>query len=339
MPRSQNTSQLKYNLVPKNRILYFDEEAHKYTDDIKTPYTSTTTIIGNYYEKFDKKAKDIALACERIGKNPNHKKYLRYKGKTAKQLLDEWAQETIRACDKGSKKHAYLENAIKSSNGYNRNANGFINGRIYTIDDIIKGHNYGKLSLNYFIKTGIDKLYPQIFEIISDLVKDGFKIYAEIGVYDPRFHVSGLIDILLVRGYEFIILDWKTNKAPIRFESGYYEKYAGGLYDGLLNLDNFIYTPDKYFYPPLQHLPDSVGNHYTLQLSTYDYLVESFGFRCLGNILCHIRTVETPTQSISEVEEEEKEEVKFLPIKYLKSDVEAMLSHYNMVHFPKNLFS
>jgi len=310
---------LKYRLITKGRIITFDEEAHKYTDDINTPYSSVTTIIGKYYEKFDKKAKDIAAACEKIGKNPSHPKYLHYKNKTAKQLLYEWEQETIRACNKGSKKHEYLEQSVKSSNGYNRNAQGFINGRIYTIDNIIKGHNYGRLSLNHFIKSGIDILYPKIFGIIKDFVDKGFKIYAEIGVYDTRFCVSGLIDILLVRGTEFVILDWKTNKAPIRFDAGYYEKFANKT----LNLDKWI-PQDKHFYHPLSHLEDSVGNHYTLQLSTYDYLVESFGFTCIGNILCHIRTIENPNKLH---DEDEEEEVKFYSIDYRKDDVEKMLSH------------
>lgn len=330
MPKTVSNSALKYNLVPKGRILYFDEENHRYYDDVETPYTSTTTVIGKYYEKFDKKAKDIAEACERIGRNPSHPKYLKYKGKTAKQLLLEWSDETKRACEKGSKKHNYLENTIKSSNGYNLNANGFINGRIYTIDDIIRGHNYGKLSLKYFVKTGIDTLYPSIYNIIKDFVANGFRIYSEIGVYDTRFGVSGLIDILLVKGLEFVILDWKTNKAPIRFDAGYYEKNL----DGTLNLNSWV-AQDKSFYHPISNLVDSIGNHYTLQLSTYDYLVESFGFKCVGNILCHIRTIESPFNITSE---EEQEEITFHSIKYLKKDVESMLSHHAKQNVKSTLF-
>ncbi len=34
-----------------------------------------------------------------------------------------------------------------------------------------------------------------------------------------------LVDILFVKGDEFFILDWKTNKAPIRFEGGYWVKH------------------------------------------------------------------------------------------------------------------
>ena len=311
-------SKLKDTLITKGRTLYFNEEEHSYTDNLGSSYISTTTIIGRYHDKFNKDA--IATACERIGKNPNHPKYIKYKGKTAKQLIYQWEEETKLACNRGSKKHNYLENTIKSCNGYTLTANGFINDKIYTIDDIIKGHSYGKLSLEYFKRIGIDQIYPQIYSIISELVNSGFKIYAEIGVYDPEYGVSGLIDILLVKGKEFIILDWKTNKAPIRFESGYYDKDKYGH----LLLDNFILTPDKTFHAPINHLPDSIGNHYTMQLSTYDYLVESFGFKNITNILCHIRRIEDFNINT----DEEKEEVSFLPIKYLKDEVRDMFNDY-----------
>ena len=59
----------------------------------------------------------------------------------------------------------------------------------------------------------------------------GFEIYAEIGVYHPEYLISGLVDILFVKGDEFFILDWKTNKAPIRFEGGYWTKKADGTID------------------------------------------------------------------------------------------------------------
>ena len=91
-------------ILPKGRILYFNEEEHKYTDDLGNGYISVTTLIGKYTQEF--KIEEIAAACERIGKNPRHPKYQKYKGKTKKQILWEWEQETIKACDKGTKKHS-----------------------------------------------------------------------------------------------------------------------------------------------------------------------------------------------------------------------------------------
>jgi len=321
---------MSQELIPKGRILYFNEEHHKYTDDLNQKYTSTTTVIGKYTEDF--KTKEIAKACERIGKNPSHAKYLLYKGKSAKQLIYEWKLETERACAKGTAKHNYLEDSIKSSNNYKKDANGFINDRIYTIDDIIQRHKYGKLKLSYFIKTGIDIKYPTIFNLIKELVNQGYRIYAEIGVYHTGFLISGLIDILLVNdNNEFIILDWKTNKAPLHFDCGYYEKNLNGT----LNLNKWV-AKDEYFEYPLNDLVDSVGNHYAMQLSTYGYLVESFGLTYKGFILCHIRTLELQFMANGDP----IEEVKFYPIPYKKDHVIKMLTHHSKdIQHDKNLFS
>ena len=303
-------------LIPKGRILYFNEEEHKYTDDLNSVYTSCTTLIGKYHGKFDKDA--VAEACAKIGKNPNHPKYARYAGKSKKQILWEWEQETIRACDKGTRKHNFLEDAIKSSNGYKRNANGFINDRIYTIDNIIQRHKYGILNLNNFKEKGVDKKYPKIYSLIEGFVNQGWKIYAEIGVYDSTALISGLIDILLVKGDEFIILDWKTNKAPIRFESGYYVKDILGKLT-----DEFVFK-NEFFHSPISHLPDSVGNHYAMQLSIYTYLVESFGYKQKGRILCHIRTIE----DAKDEEGNDVEVTEFYDIPYLKNEAESIINHY-----------
>lgn len=318
-------------LLPKGRTIFFNEELHKYTDDLNHAYTSVTTVIGKYTEDF--KMDDIAAACERIGKNPNHPKYLKYAGKSKKQIIWEWQQINKEACDKGTIKHNFLETAIKESNGYKRNAKGFINDKIYTIDDIIAKHNYGKVNLKYFETKGVKEKYPKIYNILKDFVKLGYKIYAEIGVYDAKNLISGLIDVLLVKDNDFIILDWKTNKAPIRFESGYYDKDSLGK----LKLDTFIKKDERFKYP-LDDLEDSVGNHYTMQLSTYAYLVETFGFNCKGLILCHIRTIE----DAKDEEGNDVEVVEIYTIDYLKDKAESMISHHsssNISNTAINLFS
>lgn len=51
-------------LMSKGRILFFNEENHKYVDDLGNPYISVTTLIHKYTEEF--KENEIAKACERI---------------------------------------------------------------------------------------------------------------------------------------------------------------------------------------------------------------------------------------------------------------------------------
>ena len=177
-------------IIPRDLPIFFDEEKHKYTDALDREYISTTTIIGKFVEQKDWKA--IAEACANIGSRPvpsthrNYSKYIRYRGKTVKQILAEWKIETEKACAKGTEKHNFLEQCVKRCNNYYLNANGFIDGRIYTVDDIIRTHSYGRLDLDYFRVVGIADRYPQIYEFIKDMTSMGFEIYAEIGVYHPE---------------------------------------------------------------------------------------------------------------------------------------------------------
>ena len=312
---------LRDMLLPKGRTIYFNEEAHKYTNELGFTYTSTTTAIGKYCPEED--FVEIAKACERIGRNPNHPDYQKYKGRFYKEIMDSWKKITEESCAFGSIKHNFLENAVKVSNQYTINAKGFIDGKIYTIDDILVKHNYGRVKLDIFEKSGIKEQYPAIYNILLGFHNLGYCIYAEIGVYDDVYGISGLIDILCInhKTYEFAIVDWKTNKAPIRYESGYFKKDAYGL----LDLSNWV-NKDKTFNYPLEHLADSVGNHYTMQLSTYAYLVSTWGFKLTGLILCHIRPIEERYQT----REYWKESVELYPITYLESEVKAMLGDWKM---------
>ena len=306
-------------LIPKNHTIFFDEAAHKYTDELGRKYTSVTTVIGFYTTEF--KSETIAKACERIGRNPNHRDYQKYKGKSAQQLLTEWKKTTDDACEFGTKRHNFLEGCIKDANNYNRNKGGFIEGQICTIDDVIKNHNYGKVKLSLFEQTGLKQKYPSIYAILESLVKKGFNIYAEIGVYDPLYLVSGLIDICAInhKTYEFIIVDWKTNKAPIKYECGYFRKHSNGT----LNLEDWV-SQDNYFRSPLNNIVDSIGNHYAMQLSTYGYLVSTFGYTFRGLVLCHIRPIEQPFID----REFWEESVEIYNIPYMEKDVRLMLDNH-----------
>ena len=310
-------------LMPKGRTIYFNEEEHKYSNELGIVYTSVTTIIGNYYEKFDSDA--VAKACERIGRTPSHPKYQKYKGKTAKQLKQEWINTTEESCEYGSKTHNFLESAVKNCNKFNKTNTKFFNGVIYTIDDILYKPEFGRINIKEFKKQGVDTKYPDIYKTLEALTKAGYYIYAEIGVYDDIYGVCGLIDILCVNHstYEFIIIDWKTNKAPMRFDSGYYDKFDTGVNKGLLNLDVWI-KQDKKFFAPISHLADSTGNHYTMQLSMYAYLVSTFGFKLKALILFHIR----PEESNLYPREQWNEIVTPYPITYLESEVKATLNHF-----------
>jgi hypothetical protein len=291
------------------RKIYFNEAEHKYTDNLGNVYVSVTTLISKYHTKFD--TKTVAHRCALAGQRGNPK----YAGKTAKQLEEEWKLTTEEACNKGNRKHNYLEETIKKSNGYNREADTlYINDNLYCVPDIIVNPKFGGVDLDYFVSTGIKDRYPVIYSILEDLISKGYRAYSEIGIYNTDYLISGLIDLLLIKDNYFFIIDWKTNKAPIKYESGYFEK------DVIGNMtDNFVYK-NTYFNSPLGHLQDSTGNKYALQLSMYAYLTEQCGLVNKGNILCHIRDIN------------EKEVVKPLVMPYMKREIYSMLNHYKVTN-------
>jgi len=262
-------------------IIYFDERLHKYTDDRGNTYTSVTTIISKYYEEFD--TDGVSKACERIGKNPAHPKYSIYKGMTAEMIKNKWGKIKDTALDNGNKKHDYLEDTIKKATHY-RTIEGtdLIQDRLFTIEDV-GTDEFGEVDIMWFVTSGISFRYPQIYEAIITLHNAGFKFYAEVGVYNTALLISGKIDLIAVKGKEFIIIDWKTNKDDIKYESGYFEKDLNGKATTL-----FIQTR-KYMKFPIHFLADSTGVHYNLQVSGYAWLLEQFGYINLGNIIYQIR--------------------------------------------------
>lgn len=313
--------------------LFFDVPTHKYTDEYGNIYMSMTTCIKKYTEEF--KTEQIAKACERIGsgrtsQGVNHPKYSIYKGKSAKQLIYEWEQKAEIARDKGNDRHNYLEDIINNANKYIASDKKYTGTRIYTIQDIITDHNFGRLTLDFFIASGLQERYPAIFDLIVKLHNNGFCFYAEIAVFDKDRLVSGLIDLLAVHHEDgvFFIIDWKTNAATIVYESGYFIKDKDG------NLTDVFVQQDNRFAPPIDHLPDSIGHKYSLQVSGYAALVELFGLRHKGSIICHI-------QELKDENGEKYEVVNQLVALDLKNDAIMMFndfSYNNKINTQKKLF-
>lgn len=294
--------------------LFFNEPLHKYTDNRGNIYTSTTTLIHKYYEGFD--TKKMARICELAGRKGDPK----YRGKTAKMLIKEWEENSKNACDYGTDKHGYLEDCIKGSTGYRSNIDKIIDkkDKMLLVSNVISNPGFGELNVYYFVQTKIDVLYPEIYNIIVQLVQQGYRIYSEIGVFKPDRLISGTIDLLFIKDGEFIILDWKTNKADIRFESGYFEKDRHGEMTG-------VFKPTyKRFFNPISHLPASTGHIYSMQLSIYAYLCEILGLTCKAIVLCHIRR----EQIISPITKYLVDRVDFHHISYLKSEAENMIDHH-----------
>lgn len=297
-----------------NVEIYFDAGKHKYTDNFGNVYTSVTTLISKYENKFDAKKNDIAQACEKIGRNPRHPKYPKYKGKSAEQILSEWEQTSKDALVIGNETHDYIEDRVKLSSYFDKFRPK--SNRRFTINDLTTNSTLGYLDLKVLKTTGFEDRFPRVFALITAFVNHGWRVFSEIVVYDYTNLVCGLIDILLIKDDEFIILDWKTNKHPIQFQAGYYEK------DNQNNVIGYKLTNETLKYP-LNKLADSTGIKYTLQTSLYGALAERFGYKLNSIIICQILHDLYPDSK-----DKGKRITNFLPISYIKDDVHNMIQHY-----------
>ena len=305
--------------------IYLNVGKHKYKDNLDRSYISTTTLIEEYEHLFD--SYGISKSCAAIGNNPEHPDYLKYKGLTAEEIRKNWEKDAIKGQERGNKDHDYLDNSIKVANGFNIKSSILGDSvKLYTVADIFDNNSFGILDLHVLEEEGIEERFPKIYQILSRFVKAGWKIYSEICTFHPLFLISGLIDVLLVKDKNFVVLDWKTNKSDIVNVSGYFKKDK----DGELTTE-FIET-NKTFKYPLSYLPESTSNKYGLQVSTYAYLTEQFGFTCVGIVLCHIRHENYTIDNCEDISWIDKQRVDKLIIPYMKKDVKKMITHYNKIN-------
>lgn len=157
------------------------------------------------------------------------------------------------------------------------------------------GHDFHS-SVEYYIKTGkiLKNDYEKYTKQFSDYFFEG-KLYSETIIYEPDLY-AGTVDIIEeLPGREIIILDLKQNKNLRKFSFG-----------------------KKTMLPPLDHLQDSLFNHYVVQLSLYAYILDQRGYwiNSLGIVYMNRKT----------------EELEHHPTKYLRKDVITMLEHYKQNH-------
>ena len=300
--------------------LYFDEPTHKYTDSLGNSYISVTTMIhDNYTPKFDKKY------------------WLRKKsrelGISSKELERQWQAITDEACSRGTATHNGIEDAIKENSMF-KNAIQYLNqvesGRCITVADI-PNLIPRPLDLNKF-KEATNNKYEKIYDVFEFYINKGYTIYSEIGAFLIDYLISGTIDILCIKEDRFVILDWKTNRNGLQFEAGYFKKDKSTT---PAQLTNQYIVKDEKMLPPLSHLDNCNGMHYTMQLSTYARMVELIlDIPCVGLGLCHIGSPFVKNQygmpyrdknNQYPIDENGEETVNWYHINYLRNEVDAIL--------------
>ena len=302
----------------KDNFLFFDEGPHKYTDTLGNEYRSVTTLIGDYYNHFNA---DYWA----------HKK-AREQGKSEKQIRAEWDKIKDEACERGTATHNGIEDAIKSVSKF-KEAIKYLeevkSGRCITIADI-PDLIPRPLDVEEF-KVATNNKYPEIYRVFDFYTERGYIIYSEIGAFLIDYLISGTIDIFCYRPTDFVILDWKTNRDGLKFEAGYYKKDKSTIPNQLTN--EWIKKKQNML-PPLNHLDDCNGMHYTMQLSLYAIMAEIIlDIPCVGLGLCHIGSpwvLNKYGQPLRDnegyhVDPDGEETVKWFKIQYLKNEAKALL--------------
>lgn len=133
-------------------------------------------------------------------------------------------------------------------------------------------------------------------------------IYPELIVYEIEHEIIGTADYVeIFSDNTFIVRDFKTNK-ELKLK-------------GYMEFNSVTKTKsEKKMFAPLSHLGDCNFNHYSIQLSTYAYLLEQVGYRLRPNGL-------TINHILFDNEDNPVDVVDY-PVPYLKKEVKALLTHF-----------
>ena len=83
---------------PSGEVIYFDDKYHKYYTDKRDSFTSCTSLIHNFFPKFD---------TETISK-----RYAAKHGLTQKEVLASWDKARNDGCELGTGVHDFVENKL-----------------------------------------------------------------------------------------------------------------------------------------------------------------------------------------------------------------------------------
>lgn len=153
-------------------------------------------------------------------------------------------------------------------------------------------------------------VHPSIWQegkkYAHDLTKLKIGIHPELILYSLKYGVTGTADIVEI--FDDKTFDLKDHKTSKKIEYQSFKKFDP------------IYKDRKpvMMQPPLQHLEDANGWHYSLQLSLYAYMLEQFGYTCNSLTIHHVLFDEN----------DEPCNVVDHPVQYLKKEAHTLLNHF-----------
>lgn len=258
-----------------NGDLAFNDAEHKYFN-VKYPernYTSVTTLIGKYHEKFDE---DFWSAYKALEKLVGVEEFV--SSGVKKELLNRKKFDLSYPASFGIDEVEFLNTQSEIIAGYNK-----------TRDDACeRGTNYHNAKENKFYEKPQHDLREYNFglDISGNFVceKHNYDLNRENAVLpeylvyfstdDGILNMAGQIDVLIKQGNDIYILDYKTNAKGIE-QSSYFNPKT---------------RKKKMMFYPINNVEDCAMGHYTLQLSLYAYMLQrinpEFNIKLLR--ICHI---------------------------------------------------
>jgi len=278
----------------RNGNVCFNEKSHTYFDygEESSKYISVTTLIERYGQEFNKDFWSNYKALEKLIPKDNwkiEKKSLLNTKRFNKDLLslyniseDEFNKVKQDILDEWQKNNE--EACVRGTKIHSELENSFYRkAKDITLQKYGIGGKF-ECKKDY---TDLDLEYGTYPEYLIYRVSD-----------DKVLKLAGQVDLIIKSGNEIIIVDYKTNR-KIDLKSGF---------------DTTSRSNIKMKYP-LNNIQDSNFWHYTLQLSTYAWMLQKINpkFIIKDLILDHF-------------DHDGKETL--YHCEYLKNDVERMLKHY-----------
>lgn len=277
----------------KNGSICFNEKEHIYwneNDDEK--YISVTTLIEKFTQPFDSKFWSAYKTLEKLLPAEDweiEKKSLLSTRKFNKEILAVYdiPEETFNK-EQQNLLDEWLQNNLESQERGTK-IHAELENSFYKMGANCNLKRFGiggkftcdKGRTNLDLENGV---YPEY--LISRTSNDGI------------LRIAGQIDLLVKNGNHIVICDWKTNK-EIKKHSGY---------------DTKSKTNVKMKYP-LNTIEDCNLYHYTLQLSTYAWMVQKLNPEFIIDDLVMVHFDHQGNQTIYHLD-------------YLKKEVEMMLAYY-----------
>lgn len=277
----------------QNGPVAFSEDEHVYWNvDDNEKYISVTTLIHKFTQPFDKEFWSAYKALEKLLSKDSwtiEKKSLLNTKKFNKSILDVYnidindfnkvQQDILDAWDEENRKSCERGTKIHLDieNSFYKNPKDISLQKFGIGGKFECKKDYSELDIEYGV-------YPEYLIHIES--KDGV------------LRVAGQVDLIVKSGNEIVICDWKTNKKI--------EQKAG------FNTATKSTAKMKY---PLNNLDDSNFWHYSMQLSTYAWILQQINPKFVIKDLIIVHYDHSGNETIYHCD-------------YLKKEVERMLCFY-----------